>query len=779
MKREESISLQNLLDREGLRRCRAVRPARVGVFAFAFVVAWLQADAVVFRPGASEIVIAPDACDTVLLAAEEASEFMGKSLGRDVPIVRSPSPSRSSLYIGPSKWAEAAGVTTNGLKRDGFRIMTKGGGVFVVGVDDAAVDAHRNLRRGGIWSQNFERATVFGVYDFLERFAGVRFYFPGELGTVVPRADRIVVPATDITEAPANTVRRYTIYERGCPYFEGDDAEELRHPMKTLNWWRTRMETEYMPCCHGQNEFKYIDRFADSHPEYFALLEDGRRHNSYKITFPGGHPGQLCHTSAIWEEIYQDVKSYLSGEDASVRLMPADATLPGADGKVRYGWGVNCQRREIVDIMPQDGMIKCRCEKCRDEWAKAPEVGWASDIRWGNTVRVANRLKAEGIKGRVSMMAYSKYRRVPDFPFPDNIEVMVAERGPWTENDPPERARELAEIRAWRDKIGRKVTLWTYLNKPKTLPDIPNCTPKAVGRYYKAVAPLIYGSFMQDWSDHWLSLYLSRYVFGKVLWNPAVDVDALLDEHHRLMFGSAAPEMKCFFDEIERIYITRVAGKALDTPLGPQSETPSIYELFLRIYSPETLDALDALFDAASAKVAADSLEARRIALIRREIFDPLANRARAYIESLDVEKGLARDRASTKPNLVPVRIVPEDNGHLVGDGTRKVSAFTLRDAEGKPLLRPGRRYRLSYCIKIADVQPVKLNGGASASIWAGKNFWLPKVPFSGTQGWTYQSFEFTAGEKAAEKGPSLLRLQIVNAKGDVWFGHVRIEEMD
>ena len=77
--------MQNLLDREGLRRCRAVRPARVGVFAFAFVVAWLQADAVVFRPGASEIVIAPDACDTVLLAAEEASEFMGKSLAAKGP----------------------------------------------------------------------------------------------------------------------------------------------------------------------------------------------------------------------------------------------------------------------------------------------------------------------------------------------------------------------------------------------------------------------------------------------------------------------------------------------------------------------------------------------------------------------------------------------------------------------------------------------------------------------------------------------------------------------
>ncbi len=735
------------------------------------------ADAVVFQPGRSEIVVESDACDTVRLAAEEAREFMGGVLGCDVPIVTTPSPSRTALFLGPSRWADAEGVTTNGLKRDGFRIRTASNRVYVVGIDDPTVDAHRNRQKGGIWLQNFERATVFGVYDFLERFAGVRFYFPGELGTVVPKAAKVEVPPTDIVEAPANTVRRYTIYETDSPYFEGENPAELRHPMKTVNWWRTRMETEYMPCCHGQVKFRYIERFAKSHPEYFALLEDGRRHNSFKITYPG-HPGQLCHTSAVWEELYQDVKSYLSGEDASARLLPAYGS-PGSAGKVRYGWGVNCQRRDIVDVMPQDGMIKCACERCKAEWAKAPEIGWASDLIWGNVVRLANRLKAEGVKGRVSMMAYSKYRRVPDFPFPDNVEVMVAERGPWTENDPPERARELSEIRAWHDKIGRKVSLWTYLNKPNCLPDVPNCTPKAIARYYQQLAPLIYGSFMQDFSDHWLSQYLGRYVFGKVMWNPAVDVEAILDEHHRLMFGPAAPEMKRFFEEIERIYITRVAGRTIDTALGPQSEKPSPYDLFVRIYTPEVLDALEALFDAASAKVAAGSLEARRIALIRRELFDPLARRAREYVSSIDVEKGLARDMASKKPNLVPVKVVPDGNGHLVGKPPQTLFGITLRDAGGKSSLKPGRRYRLSYCVRLENVKPVKLNGGVNVSVWAGMNFWMPQVPFSGTQDRTYQSFEFTAGADSITKGPSLLRLRLVNATGDAWFDNVRIEEVD
>ena len=34
-----------------------------------------------------------------------------------------------------------------------------------------------------------EQGTMYAVYDFLERFAGCRFYFPGELGTILPRTE--------------------------------------------------------------------------------------------------------------------------------------------------------------------------------------------------------------------------------------------------------------------------------------------------------------------------------------------------------------------------------------------------------------------------------------------------------------------------------------------------------------------------------------------------------------------------------------------------------------
>jgi len=758
------------------------------------------------RPNTTEIVVAPDAVSVVRVAAAEAKEFLSQSLGTEIPVVNAPSEGKVSLVLGPNKWADAAGVTTNGLKRDAFRTKTVGKRVYILGIDDPN-DAHKALKRGGIWLQNFQRATAFGVYDFLERFVGVRFYFPGELGTVVPRKTEIVLPPTDITIAPAMTVRRYSPYDMG-EWFEGENAKELRHPMKTLNWWRLKMETEYTPCCHGSTRLKYMERFAKSHPEYFALLPDGRRHNSPAITHPG-HPGQLCHTSKIWNEIYEDAKSYLRGEPASVRGIPVDSTLPNAPKK--YGWGMNAQGGKYFDVMPQDGMIQCACPACQKVWDNVEDkISWASELIWGNVARLARRLKKEGVPGYVCNLAYSKYRHVPKCAIPDNVKVMVAERGPWTAADKAERKRELDEYAAWTKKIGQKVWAWNYANRGADGGKyVPQMTPKAVGEYYKTISPMIFGAFMESECAWSIFNYLNYYVFAKVMWDPTIDVNALLDEHHRLMFGPAAPEMKAFYELLEKLYIEEFAGKTFDTPLGPQSEKKSDYEVFTRIYSPAIIDRMEKMFVQAEKKVVPGSIEAKRVAFAKKNLFGPLCQRARTYIESIDVKKGVARDAASKAVNLIEngdfsipkkgrqfgpwfgiakggitelddkvyvsapysLRLRPDEKGMVT-------VSFYFKDKNGVMTMKKGQKYRLSYCIKLDALTPTKLNGGAGTTIWDNKNVWLPSVYMSGTQDWTYQVHEFTSDPNTGARQMPYIYLRVSNAQGTVWFDNVRLEEV-
>ena len=149
--------------------------------------------AVTFTAANAEIVVRPDAEPVVRFAAKEAKTFLSEVLGAEVPVVNAPSDGKASLVLGSNAWADGAGLSTNAMERDEFVIAARGSRVYVLGRDSATVDPEWVLQHGGWSSVLFERSTMFGVYDFLERFACVRFYFPGELGTVVPKASSVTV----------------------------------------------------------------------------------------------------------------------------------------------------------------------------------------------------------------------------------------------------------------------------------------------------------------------------------------------------------------------------------------------------------------------------------------------------------------------------------------------------------------------------------------------------------------------------------------------------------
>ena len=284
--------------------------------------------------------------------------------------------------------------------------------------------------------------------------------------------------------------------------------------------------------------------------------------------------------------------------------------------------------------MPKDGFTwarHCHCEWCEKNIPFSKfDVGFATDLVWRRTAELANRIAAKFPDARVSQMSYIPYVRIPTNEIPRNVDVFVARRGPWAEGTAIGE-REKGEVAAWHAKLGRKVSLWNYPDKVDCwnleMKNIPQLAPRAWASYYRAVAPHVMGAFAESESDRWIYNYLNYYVFSRLCWNPEADVEAILAEHHRLMFGAAAKEMTEFFDELERRWMMVVA-KPFDTPLGPGvCEAPTNEELRSKIYSPEVLSRLASLVSSAEAKVDAGSVEARRIALFRREFFVPLKGR--------------------------------------------------------------------------------------------------------------------------------------------------------
>ena len=579
------------------------------------------------RPGAVEIVVGEDAQEPLLIAAGELRFFLAKILGSEPEIVRSPGGGKTCIFLGAGRWTAAAGLSPARLPRDSFEIKCDGKNVYIAGTDGTEKNPEANCYLGKecLWQAQFERGTLFGVYEFLERFAGVRMYFPGELGTVVPRKGFLDVPQVSFSRTPAYSVRRWGYADGSVPKellgeFGGDETA-----FKRMNFYRLRGETAYIPCCHGQNKFRPAARFAKTHPEYFVMLQDGSR-----WTEPGqaqGHFGQVCQSSAFWDEMFKDIVSRFKGEDPALRGVPAEE----GGG---FAWG-RCFLGRYVDVMPQDGMVACRCAGCQAAYVRKEDVDYATELVWSRTARLGERLQAAGVDCRLVLEAYVPYGRIPgpEIRLPANVDVQVSRAGPWSRCTPETLHRHNAEIAAWAEKIGHKVWLWVYPCKVACfnveMPDVPQMTPRAWGEYFKTLSGSIVGAFAESESDRWLYNYLNYYVFSRVCRDADTDVDAVLDEHYRLMFGPGAPHMKRFFESLEDKWIREIVVDVRDSPLGPAvAKAPGRKEVWTRVFPPEVLAGYRECLDRAAAKVEEGSLESRRIALFRREFFEPMLRAA-------------------------------------------------------------------------------------------------------------------------------------------------------
>ena len=763
-----------------------------------------HADApVTFVSDGVEIVVAADAAKTTRFAAAELQDLLSRRFGREIPIATVATCGKKSIYVGDSPAVRAAGIDVAALKRDAFRIKTVADGVCIAGRDDPKVDAFARVKTDGVHNLYYERGTLFGVYDFLERFAGMRFYFPGELGTIVPRGERLTVPETDLMDAPDYTVRKISYFWDGEQTVLSDRTIEGRH-FKTLNCYRQRFQTEEITCSHGQNGFYIPERFAKTHPEYFQLRKDGTR--CLAIDSPQGcvYCRQLCQSSGIWDEFYKDCVSYLKGESADVRGIPHWRKSSRDRGE--HAWGLNMQRTHggiYIDVMPQDGMKACFCERCQAAYAKASDPKRpASELVWGRTAELARRLTADGFDVNLVQMAYGDYHGVPALDLPPNIQVMLATRGQWSVVQPETLGRENAEIDAWVKKLGHKVWLWNYPCKVacgcNLFPDIAPMAPRCWGVYYGMMSKRIIGAYAETNCDKWIFNYLNYYVYGKVAWRNSTQVMPLLEEHHRLMFGEkAAGPMGRFYTILEKKWVREIVGNTIETEVGPGVRPPSENDLWFRIYSPAVLAEMDGLLASAERATRKDSLERRRVRLVRDNFFTPLAKRAAAYVEAHDVKRVLARLAKSKRPNLIEERgwynLKPHlsDEPSLLGGRTLElVSAKNNANlyyvfGNGAPQLKPNTRYRFSYFVKCRDLKPNSRAGGGVTANWSVcRQFgWVPGENYpNGTTDWQYFETEFTTAGSVEPKTPqekATIVLRIRNAVGTAYFDGVRLEEAE
>ena len=118
---------------------------------------------------AFEIVV-PEKIPLLKFAARELQTYLEKVTGSKIPVVAEQTGKSFAFVLGDNAAAKAAGLNVEQLADEGYFIVRKGNAIYILGRDDPEKSPDQNP-----WSHCYRRGTLSGVYDFLERFAGILF----------------------------------------------------------------------------------------------------------------------------------------------------------------------------------------------------------------------------------------------------------------------------------------------------------------------------------------------------------------------------------------------------------------------------------------------------------------------------------------------------------------------------------------------------------------------------------------------------------------------------
>ena len=170
------------------------------------------APALTLAPGNVEVLVDAKAFPATRFAVQELTNFLSRAFAARVPVVHEPTAGLVQIVVGDNAWSRAEGLDPDSLgKDDAFIICATTNRLYLCGVDGDYrwyVDVI-NEGRGGVGMMQGRRSSSFAVYEFLERYADCRFYWPGELGEIVPRTSAVSVPLGETRHLPDMIIRRY------------------------------------------------------------------------------------------------------------------------------------------------------------------------------------------------------------------------------------------------------------------------------------------------------------------------------------------------------------------------------------------------------------------------------------------------------------------------------------------------------------------------------------------------------------------------------------------
>ncbi len=121
--------------------------------------------------------------------------------------------------------------------------------------------------------------TLFALYDFLESELGVRFLWPGELGTYVPQFKGTTIPNTSRripAPLPSAVWRQSKTNNRATIGWASVSTANQFHQKEAL-WLHRHRFNNIRSMQYGHAFTKWHEKYFKDHPEWFNMMPDGKR----------------------------------------------------------------------------------------------------------------------------------------------------------------------------------------------------------------------------------------------------------------------------------------------------------------------------------------------------------------------------------------------------------------------------------------------------------------------------------------------------------------------
>ena len=527
---------------------------------------------------------------SIKLASEALADGFTRCFGITPPILPPDSPELRKysykILLGRSSMTDAMGIDPFRTAEEGFLVKTFPEGIVIAGYDGSMLPGYyKKFDRPGVACNG----TLYGVYDFMERFLGMRFYYPG-IGTYVPpRRKELAVKSVSYSDAPK--YRRYNTWFIAAEFGKkfpwsgvADDSAAYRgayrayetasfggvetpHPFQIAKDYPDRLDTifyrepngrlRYSPSVYSENSFDVTNpAFADLLVDYWKLRIDSGNKRGGMISGDYLVFGQ-CDTNRIFEN------------EAAKRLRRNPPVFPYNEMSEVYGAFYHYLAEQAGKKLPGK---------------------------------------------RVSALAYKNYISAPEkiAKFPDNFTIVVCAGTPDFIRNKTHRAFIEEIYGGWQKKITGKPIVYTYPGSPSGA-----FYGEFYGEFLRSMASRIDERNIFPCSQPSWEVYYSKYLLMRALWNPAFNKDAAMDEHWRLLYGEKAGDcLKRFYSLLLKHWNDKfIPAFKPDKRSIPHYDR---HQLFSKVYTRAVGMELQQLLDQAHKAVRPGSVEEKRLAFFEK-----------------------------------------------------------------------------------------------------------------------------------------------------------------